>query len=223
MGFVGNVRDRSFSSDFAKSSSTSFPHHFSITRVKPEKPSQTHLQRVNGERDVFAKGELEEHFIERHVYDPRIQHRFGDELPDNPDDMRAFLISVVRDVLGADRRREQAPWVEYIRAGAERIVVAPNFQIAPCKLARHERVKLERRPEARADLLKVLHFEDRGRRSVQLEHLHGALENVLPRDPDLLSLQPAQESDAVVSTRAVLEAVLLALPFEDETRISERR
>ena len=137
--------------------------------------------------------------------------------------MRALLIAVVRDVLGADRRREQAPRVKHVRARPERVVVAPYLQIAPRKLARHERVELERRPEARADLLEVLHLEDRGRRAVQLEHLHRALENVLPRDPDLLSLQPAQEPDAVVSSRAVLEAVLLALPFEDEAGISERR
>jgi hypothetical protein len=155
MGFNGNVRDLSFSSDFARSSSTSFLTRFSITLRKNQ---PTHLQRFNGKRDIFPEGKLEENFIERHVYDPRIQHGLRDELPNDANDMRAFRIALIRDILSADRRREQSTRVEDIRAGAEWVVITPNFQIAPRKLARYERVKLERRAEARADFLKVLHF-----------------------------------------------------------------
>lgn len=47
---------------------------------------------------------------------------------------------------------------------------------------------------------------------------------MLPRDPNLLSLQATQETNTIVPSRIVLSAILLlALPFEDESSISKRR
>jgi hypothetical protein len=108
-----------------------------------------------------------------------------------------------------------------MEAGARAIFVPPKLQVSPRELARRERVKLERGPQPGPDLFEVLDLEHRRRRTVHLEHLDGGLEDVLPGDTDLLSLEAPEERDAVVPTRVVLPARLLALPLEDEPRIAE--
>ena len=101
------------------------------------------------------------------------------------------------------------------------ITVAPQLQALPRKLFRRQRVELERRAQARADLLEVLNLEHRRRRAVHLEYLHGRLQDMLARDPDLLPLEAAEEGNVVVPP-GVLATRLLALPLQDESRVAER-
>jgi len=99
--------------------------------------------------------------------------------------------------------------------------VSPDLEIFPRKLFGHERVELKSRPQSGSNFLEVLDFQYGRRGPVQLEHLNGWLEDVLARDPDFLPLKAAQETEGIVSTRRVLSAGLLALPFEDEPSIAE--
>lgn len=46
---------------------------------------------------------------------------------------------------------------------------------------------------------------------------------MLARNSNLLSLQPTKEGNVVVPAGRVLPSALLTLPFENESRVAERR
>mmetsp|Transcript_22901 Transcript_22901/g.54468 ORF Transcript_22901/g.54468 Transcript_22901/m.54468 type:complete len:395 (+) Transcript_22901:696-1880(+) len=90
-------------------------------------------------------------------------------------------------------------------------LVAPEAQLRALQLARDQRVELEGRPQASANLVKVLDLEQRLVAGVELHHLERRVEHARAGDAHLLPRQPA---DAEVGAAACVGGGILRLRLQ---------